>query len=314
MTGSKMLVAVDVGNTAIKVAVANVSDAQPGPSGVTDRDAVSFQSFSLNRSGWDQRICDWVKQQTGDAALNWLVASVNQAASGALSESVSESFYQSNLTDQWQALCHQAVPLRADVDAPDRVGIDRLVSAYAASIRFPPPVIVVDAGSAVTVDLVKSDPWGRAVFAGGAIFPGIRLQHAALATGTEGLRRQTNEGRDASSLEKLKPAANTEEAICVGVLAAVAGGVERLAQDYAEDVAEDDTEGDSRECATAGQSPMNPGNRAAAGSPRIVVTGGDGPAISAVLRAKHDLLPDLVCLGMIDLATRQCQIAPSGLK
>ena len=58
------------------------------------------------------------------------------------------------------------------MDEPAKVGIDRLLNVFAASALVKPgePAIVVDAGSAVTVDLLHED----GSFAGGAIFPGMR--------------------------------------------------------------------------------------------------------------------------------------------
>lgn len=53
-------------------------------------------------------------------------------------------------------------------DRPADLGPDRVVNAAVAFSRFGGPVLVVDAGTAVTFDLVSAD----GVFLGGAIFPG----------------------------------------------------------------------------------------------------------------------------------------------
>ena len=73
---------------------------------------------------------------------------------------------------------HRQVPIRMDLTAPDKVGIDRLLNALAAIARVPPntTAIVIDAGSAVTVDLVDA----TGTFGGGSIFPGLRLMAQAL--------------------------------------------------------------------------------------------------------------------------------------
>ena len=68
------------------------------------------------------------------------------------------------------------IDLRCDVAHSDRVGMDRLVTAQSSVRRFGSPVIVVDAGSAITVDLIDR----RATYRGGAILPGLRLQTLAL--------------------------------------------------------------------------------------------------------------------------------------
>lgn len=298
MTGPPMLVAVDVGNTAIKLAVANTQDIQSHSRPLSHKDPIRFQSFTLGDLNWEQQVCDWVKDQTGPTLPHWVVSSVNQSASRPLRQRVSQQFSHADFTEHWQPTCRTDVPIEVAVDFPDRVGIDRLISAYAASIRFASPLIVVDAGSAVTVDLVKPSASQRSIFAGGAIFPGLRLQHAALATGTEGLQNLTETGLQTAGLNHLEPAANTEQAIRVGVIAALAGGIERLTRDYR----------------SALQSSSESEKNSPPKVPPLVVTGGDGPAISAYLGLKHDLIPDLVCLGLLDLAGRRCQIAPSGLK
>ncbi|MGB2966799.1 MAG: type III pantothenate kinase, partial [Phycisphaerae bacterium] len=72
------------------------------------------------------------------------------------------------------------IPIRADVEEPERVGTDRLLAALAARGRLGSPCVVVDLGTAVTVDAVAAD----GAFAGGAIFPGLEMSADALARGT----------------------------------------------------------------------------------------------------------------------------------
>ena len=63
---------------------------------------------------------------------------------------------------------------------PETVGIDRLAAATAAYRRYREGAVVVDVGTAITVDAVSSG----GVYLGGAIAPGLRLALRALATGT----------------------------------------------------------------------------------------------------------------------------------
>ncbi len=65
---------------------------------------------------------------------------------------------------------------QARVTRPDEVGADRLVNAVGASDRFPPPLIVIDFGTATTFDVV--DETGN--YIGGVIAPGINLSLEAL--------------------------------------------------------------------------------------------------------------------------------------
>ena len=65
---------------------------------------------------------------------------------------------------------------KALVDRPEDVGADRLVNTVAAHDRYQGPLIVVDFGTATTLDVVDHD--GN--YCGGVIAPGINLSLAAL--------------------------------------------------------------------------------------------------------------------------------------
>ncbi|TWG89609.1 type III pantothenate kinase [Mesorhizobium sp. J18] len=66
------------------------------------------------------------------------------------------------------------IPIRTA--KPSEVGSDRIVNALGAHIAYPGPLIVVDSGTATTLDVVAADGG----FEGGAIAPGIHLSVEAL--------------------------------------------------------------------------------------------------------------------------------------
>lgn len=72
------------------------------------------------------------------------------------------------------------LPIEADLPHPEQAGDDRLLAALAAHRRAGGAAIIVDFGTAVTVDVVGED--GR--YKGGVIAPGIRLAARALHEGT----------------------------------------------------------------------------------------------------------------------------------
>ncbi len=116
------------------------------------------------------------------------------------------------------------LPLQVELEHPEQVGIDRLLNAVAVNQRRQPDqaAIIVDAGSAVTVDYLDAN----GAFRGGAIFPGLRLMAQALHEHTALLplvdvRRVF-----------LGPGKSTQEALEVGLLHAVAGGIISLIQAY----------------------------------------------------------------------------------
>jgi pantothenate kinase type III len=76
--------------------------------------------------------------------------------------------------------------LRIATSEPERTGRDRIYGACAAWARFGEDCLSVDAGTALTVNLVRAtagDAAWAAEFCGGAIAPGAALLARALATG-----------------------------------------------------------------------------------------------------------------------------------
>ena len=63
-----------------------------------------------------------------------------------------------------------------NTDSPREVGADRIVNAAGALARHEPPLILVDFGTAVTIDAVSA----KSEYLGGAITPGVRLSMDAL--------------------------------------------------------------------------------------------------------------------------------------
>jgi type III pantothenate kinase len=117
------------------------------------------------------------------------------------------------------------LPLRVLVARPDHVGVDRLLDAVAANSRrtIGTPAVVIDAGSAVTVDLID----GSGAFVGGAILPGMRLMAKALHNYTALLPLL------APPVEPpAVPGTNTPAAMELGIFWSVAGGITALLSEY----------------------------------------------------------------------------------
>ena len=67
------------------------------------------------------------------------------------------------------------VPLRSGYN-PKQIGQDRLVTAYAASVIYGRPILIIDFGTAVTFDVVSE----TSKYLGGLIFPGIKMSLESL--------------------------------------------------------------------------------------------------------------------------------------
>lgn len=112
---------------------------------------------------------------------------------------------------------------------PERVGADRLYAAAGAADRCGRSCIVVDAGTALTVDAVLVSS-GTLAFLGGAIAPGPQLSAAALAAGTARLPR-VEPRAGAPALGTV-----TEGAIQAGVVVGFRGAAENLVEELAREV------------------------------------------------------------------------------
>lgn len=119
---------------------------------------------------------------------------------------------------------YRELPLRVAVDAPEKVGIDRLLNAVGVRGRVPDGTacIVVSVGTAVTLDLIDA----TGTFCGGAIFPGFRLMALAL-------HQQTSQLPLVEAFELPLPGRDTQSAIGGGIRAAIFGGIERVIDQYA---------------------------------------------------------------------------------
>jgi type III pantothenate kinase len=136
---------------------------------------------------------------------------------------------------QQQLRQHFSVPIRlARVSAtlgelscayedPQTLGIDRWLAIAAAHQQYQEPVMVIDAGSAITIDIVG--PGGQHV--GGYIAPGLRLMHDALWDNTSDVRVV------GSGAEQLwLPGKNTQQAVNKGCLLAAVSTIESLASQF----------------------------------------------------------------------------------
>ena len=75
------------------------------------------------------------------------------------------------------------LPITLDVEEPQTVGADRIVNTLAASRLFGKDAIVVDLGTATTLDCITSD----GVFLGGVIAPGVLMMAESLTRKTSKL-------------------------------------------------------------------------------------------------------------------------------
>ncbi len=141
------------------------------------------------------------------------------------------------------------------------VGEDRLLNAAAAYDRLKQACIVVDAGTAMTIDLID----GQGTFHGGAIAPGAQ-------TMLDAVHGRTAQLPEVSFAKPLEPVGhNTVEAMRSAVYYGMRGMVRELTEQYAE---------------------------VTGGFPMVVATGGDAPVLFEGFDLIERLVPDLTLLGI----------------
>jgi type III pantothenate kinase len=196
------LMVVDVGNTRIKWGWC--ADGKV-------RDSVSLPPDDA--LAWQQQLKAW----TGAGPFTWVVSGVHPVRRDRLVEWLRQHGQPVRVVTSPQQL-----PLNVGVAQPEKVGIDRLLNAVAVNFRRAAgsPAVIVDAGSAVTVDYVDE----QGVFRGGAILPGLRLMAQALHDYTALLPLiQVDAAGEV-------PGTSTTTAMKAGIFCAVLGGVKEVIQ------------------------------------------------------------------------------------
>jgi type III pantothenate kinase len=262
----RLLVAADVGNARIKLGLfAGSARGLPEPRRTL---SLSVKEPEIGQIG------PWLADDAG-TELSWTITSVNGPAAARLMDWLK----QHRPTDHVTLLAHGDLSLEVRLPRPDMVGIDRLVNAVAVNrLREPArPAIIVDAGSAITVDLVSAD----GAFLGGAILPGIEMSARALHEFTDRLPMV-----DFSRLTAPPLALGTDTASAIesGVFWAAIGAIRQLV---------------ARQCESAGPSRAEGWGGSSTATPTdVFLTGGTGAIVAELLGPHTRYFPDLTLSGI----------------
>ena len=236
----------------------------------------------------------------GNTALKW--AALNQGALGPGSRVPADDGLDAALNDAWGGLPRPHRVLVAEVGAgtagatvarwahdrwgcesvqvtakgaafgvtnsyrePARLGVDRWLGLLAARALDPQAAMIVDCGSAVTVDVLD----GEGCHLGGLIVPGLGLARRCLERYTQ-VRVDDGAAPEVSLLAR-----DTAGAVRGGGLYAVVAFVDRVAQDI---------------------------THALGGPLRRIITGGDATVLLPLLRDGYEHRPDLVLEGLAVVA------------
>lgn len=266
------LIAVDIGNTSIRIGLFETVRKDPlEPANVLLLDCALPDSEILH---------EWLP----DTPVRWYVCSVHRGSARSLRKWVARW----RLDDTYDELSHAHVPIVVDVDAPQLVGMDRLMAAVAADhVRQPDrPVIAIDAGSAITVDALSAN----GAFLGGSILPGISMSAAALDRDTDQLPQVNPLGSwapETATGGKTSPQVppgqpdvigkSTQDAIRSGLIWGTVGALKELTGRMAGELS---------------------------GNPHMLFTGGDAIKLAYHVSESAELVPNLVLNGIALVARR----------
>ena len=141
----------------------------------------------------------------------WAVCSVNRERQKTLADWVT----QNRPSDLFHVIQPGEVELETNVLSREQLGRDRLVAAWqAVQLNEGGPLVVIDAGTAVTIDLIDKDN----VFQGGMILPGAQACFDILSGKTDALPNLSAEGPSMDGHNELGfIGKSTQSAIQLGV-------------------------------------------------------------------------------------------------
>jgi type III pantothenate kinase len=172
----------------------------------------------------------------------------------------------------WVRAAAEGVGVKNRYERPEILGPDRWAALIAARALHNGASLVVNAGTATTVDMLAAD----GTFLGGAILPGVELMRFVLHEHTGRLPRQEGQLREAPR--------NTVDAIETGCRHAQAGAVERMYRVF-------------RDTATA---------------PLCIVAGGAGRSLVDQLSMPRRYVENLVLDGLARIALHERDALKTG--
>ncbi len=243
------LIAIDLGNSFTRVTVR-------GPAGC----GLPLRVVTPCRGGdrWAQRL---TRRIDAREPARTIIASVVPHLTPPLIEALSTRFGNQIHEVSWQSLAGMSW----GIPNPQTLGADRICAIAGALADHHPPLLIIDCGTAVTIDVIDRGP----TYLGGAILPGIVAQFGALARNTAKLKEIPV--AIATDPLGLTTAANVQAGVFYGLV----GGLRWLIAAYRE--------------------------RLACAAPVLATGGGMAPLLSYI-PAPQVYRPDLVCQGLIQLA------------
>lgn len=173
-TGNFPLIAVDIGNSRIKLGLFEHAPSVALPEPV--------RTLTIDPNWPEAQLLEWLPAAPDQ--LTWWVSSVQRTVSTHLFD-----WLTAQKVKRKKLLVAADLPLIVELEYPDRVGMDRLIDAVSVNrLRTAGhAAVIVDLGTAITVDLVSAS----GAFQGGTIMPGVNMAARALHQFTDLLPQLT---------------------------------------------------------------------------------------------------------------------------
>lgn len=212
-----MILLLDAGNTRLKWAVVDGENrAVASERVIVDQGSIDYHDGRAN----DDRLRSALHEIAAKFVFFevWVSSVAGEQREAALAQLCTVLF---GLPPTYVHVTAEACGITNHYHSIENLGVDRWVAAMGLYASLGVNRVIVDAGTAVTVDLVSSEN----VFMGGAILPGSRLMHDSLVGQTAGIKsdRQnvlTAIGRD------------TNECVNVGAKYGLAGAIDRVIGEF----------------------------------------------------------------------------------
>lgn len=211
------------------------------------------------KGDWPAAIADVWKQVEGLDEVAIAGASVNPPLEAEIEQAVLKA---TGKQIEWVGVGRDIdLPIKVLTENPEETGVDRIVNIAAAHESMGKACVVVDAGTAITVDCCNDN----GDFLGGAIAPGVNLM-------LQSLHNQTAQLPSVTFRVPSGPfGTSTETAMLQAAYHGVRGMVKELAETYATELGE---------------------------WPEIIATGGDAPKLFEGWELIHAIAPDLTLYGI----------------
>ncbi len=241
-----MFVVIDQGNTFTKIAAV---------SGDEIVDAKTYNKISRDHI---VTLLETFKKRNNYSPIEWAILSSVTTDNGPITTTLQSRMNLLVLSGS------TPIPLKNSYGTPETLGNDRIAAAVGASQLHPESnVLVIDAGTSITYDMVRS---GKE-YLGGGIAPGIEMRFKALNTFTSKLPLVSR--NDVTPLIGKSTVESIQSGVLNGVLAEVDGIIHRYKQEFPD--------------------------------LKIIFTGGDLNYFDRKLKSNIFAIPNLVLLGLKDI-------------